>query len=108
MARRAVVHPGAGTDHFRMALRASQPRSGNWRSSGFITRMDTTKWSSTWAASIIKDHGRTDGARFVVGRRSYGTVILPPGAESLNRPTVRLLDQLRKRAASSSPLAQRN
>jgi hypothetical protein len=40
---------------------------------------------------IIKDHGKVDGPRFVVGRRAYDLVILPPGTENLNSPTARLI-----------------
>jgi hypothetical protein len=42
--------------------------------------------------SIIKDQGRIDGRRFVVGRRAYDVVVIPPGTENLDGPTVSLLE----------------
>jgi hypothetical protein len=36
--------------------------------------------------------GGKTGARFVVGRRGYHTVVLPPLTENLNEPTVKLLE----------------
>src|ERR1039457_581901 len=41
--------------------------------------------------NIIKDHGRVDGKQFVVGKRSYDVVILPPGTENLDGATARLV-----------------
>ena len=41
--------------------------------------------------NIIKDHGRVEGKQFVVGKRSYDVVILPPGTENLDGATARLV-----------------
>lgn len=41
--------------------------------------------------NIIKDHGRVDGKNFVIGRRSYNVVVIPPGMENIDGPTFRLL-----------------
>lgn len=41
--------------------------------------------------NIIKDHGRVDGKNFVIGRRGYNTVVIPPGMENIDGPTFRLL-----------------
>jgi hypothetical protein len=43
--------------------------------------------------NILKDHGSVSGKRFAVGRRTYDTVVLPPGTENLDAPTVKLLRQ---------------
>jgi hypothetical protein len=43
--------------------------------------------------NIIKDHGRIDGRKFVIGRRAYDVVVLPPGTENLESPTVALLKE---------------
>lgn len=43
--------------------------------------------------NIIKDHGKVEGKQFVVGKRSYDLVILPPGTENLDAPTARLIGQ---------------
>lgn len=43
--------------------------------------------------NIIKDHGKIENGRFIVGKASYSTVVLPPMMETLNRPTFDLLRQ---------------
>lgn len=43
--------------------------------------------------NIIRDHGRVNGKAFVIGQRAYHTVVLPPGMESINGATFRLLQQ---------------
>jgi len=41
---------------------------------------------------IIARNGSTDGGKFVVGKRSYSVVVLPPMTETLNAKTIDLLD----------------
>ena len=41
---------------------------------------------------ILARHGANAGAELVVGRRCYTTVVLPPGTENLDAPTVKLLE----------------
>lgn len=41
--------------------------------------------------NIIKDHGRIVGNRWIVGERTYRTVVLPPYTENLDSTTFRLL-----------------
>lgn len=41
--------------------------------------------------NIIKDHGRVENGRFVVNRRSYSTVAIPPMMENIDSPTRELL-----------------
>jgi len=41
---------------------------------------------------IIARHGSTDGATFKVGKRAYGTVVLPPLTENLNLKTMDMLE----------------
>ena len=43
--------------------------------------------------NIIRDHGNVQGKEFVVGKRSYTQVVLPPGMENLDGSTARLLRQ---------------
>ena len=43
--------------------------------------------------NIIRDHGKVEGKRFVVGRRFYDLVILPPGTENLDSRTAQLIRQ---------------
>jgi hypothetical protein len=43
--------------------------------------------------NILKDYGRIEGRRFVVGKRAYEVVVLPPGTENLDGATVALLAQ---------------
>ncbi|HEY8955486.1 glycosyl hydrolase [Chitinophaga sp.] len=41
--------------------------------------------------NIIKDNGRVEGNSFAIGQRAYKTVVIPPGMESINSATFRLL-----------------
>ncbi len=41
---------------------------------------------------IFTEHGRVDGDGFVVGERTYHTVVIPPMTENLNAETVALLE----------------
>ncbi len=41
--------------------------------------------------NILRDRAKVSGAEFTVGQRSYGVVVLPPGTENLDAPTVKLL-----------------
>ena len=43
--------------------------------------------------NIIKDQGKVNGKQFVVGKRSYDLVVLPPGTENLDSPTAKLIRQ---------------
>lgn len=43
--------------------------------------------------NIIKDLGKVENGRFIVGNTSYSTVVLPPMMETLNKPTFNLLRQ---------------
>jgi len=43
--------------------------------------------------NIIKDHGKINDQAFVIGERSYQTVVLPPFCENLDQSTFELLDQ---------------
>jgi hypothetical protein len=41
--------------------------------------------------NIIKDHGKVNDKKFVVGERSYSTVVIPPGMENIDKTTYELL-----------------
>lgn len=43
--------------------------------------------------NIIKDQGRVEGGKFIVGKAAYSTVVIPPMTEILNKPTFALLRQ---------------
>lgn len=43
--------------------------------------------------NIIKDLGKVENGRFIVGSASYQTIVLPPMMETLNKPTFNLLRQ---------------
>jgi hypothetical protein len=59
----------------------------------FITRLEKLQGEyDLGSENIIRDHGRAEKGRFVVGRRAYQLVVLPPGAENLDSPTVNLLE----------------
>ncbi|MDR0393602.1 MAG: hypothetical protein LBH77_00430 [Tannerella sp.] len=41
--------------------------------------------------NIIKDNGRVEKGKFIVGKAAYATVVIPPMSETLNKPTFALL-----------------
>lgn len=43
--------------------------------------------------NIIKDNGKIEDGKFVVGKRSYDIVVLPPGLENLEKSTVTLIEK---------------
>ncbi|MDR2919764.1 MAG: hypothetical protein LBV72_10425 [Tannerella sp.] len=43
--------------------------------------------------NIIKDQGRVENGKFIVGEAAYSTVVIPPMNEALNKPTFALLRQ---------------
>ncbi|HSD12011.1 MAG TPA: glycosyl hydrolase, partial [Patescibacteria group bacterium] len=60
----------------------------------FVTRFEKLQGEyDLGCENIIRDRGKADGARFVVGRRAYDLVVLPPGTESLDAATVKLLGE---------------
>lgn len=60
----------------------------------FITRLEKMQGEyDLGSENIIRDHGLVKKGRFVVGRRAYELVVLPPGTENLDSATVRLLEQ---------------
>ncbi|MCS7316055.1 MAG: glycosyl hydrolase, partial [Bryobacterales bacterium] len=60
----------------------------------FITRLEKMQGEyDLGSENIIRDHGRVAKGRFVVGRRAYELVVLPPGTENLDSSTVKLLER---------------
>lgn len=58
----------------------------------FVTRLSHNQVEyDLGSENIIRDHGRIDGKRFVVGKRAYDLVVLPPGSENVDAATARLL-----------------
>ncbi len=43
--------------------------------------------------NIIKDQGYVQDTRFIVGKKEYSTVVIPPGFENFDVPTFKLLKQ---------------
>ncbi len=63
----------------------------------FITRLSHQQVEyDLGSENIIKDHGKVEGNRFVVGKRAYDVVVLPPGTENLNAATARLIRQFQQ------------
>ena len=59
----------------------------------FITRLEKMQGEyDLGSENIIRHHGRVEKGRFVVGRRAYELVVLPPGIEHLDSFTVNLLE----------------
>lgn len=60
----------------------------------FITRLAHSQVEfDLGSENIIRDHGKVDGKQFVVGKRSYDVVVLPPGTENLDAATAKLIRQ---------------
>ena len=58
----------------------------------FVTHLEKAQVEyDLGSEAIIRDNGRTDGARFIVGKRAYTTVVIPPGMENLDSSTDALL-----------------
>jgi len=74
----------------------------------FVTRLEYLQVEYDLASEhIVRDRGKTSGARLVVGQRSYDLFIIPPGTENLESSTLRLLEDFEKQGgkvlAFSSP-----
>jgi hypothetical protein len=60
----------------------------------FITKLEHEQVEfDLGCEDILKNHGKVDGKQFVVGKRTYDLVVLPPGTENLNGPTAGLIRQ---------------
>lgn len=58
----------------------------------FITTMEKSQVEYDLGSEhIIRDHGRTDGAKFIVGQAAYSEVVIPPLTENLNNATFQLI-----------------
>jgi hypothetical protein len=49
---------------------------------------------------IMARHGSNAGARLVVGQRRYSTLVLPPGTENLDAPTLKLIEEFLRRGGT--------
>lgn len=60
----------------------------------FVTRLEKSQVEyDLGSENIIKDHGKISQNSFVVGKRAYKKVVIPPMTENLNATTFRLLKQ---------------
>ena len=60
----------------------------------FVTRLEKAQVEyDLGSENIIKDQGSVRNGQFVVGKRKYGRVVLPPMTENLNKRTYQLLRQ---------------
>lgn len=59
----------------------------------FVTRLEKNQMEyDLGSENIMKDHARIQGNTIVIGQRSYNTIVLPPGTESLDLFTFELLE----------------
>lgn len=64
------------------------------RFNDFVTMMQRTYLEyDLGSENVIKENGRVDGNSFVVGKRAYRVVVIPPGMENINSATFRLLKE---------------
>ena len=60
----------------------------------FVTNLEKSQVEyDLGSENIIKDQGRVENGKFIVGKASYSTVVIPPMNETLNSPTFALLKQ---------------
>lgn len=58
----------------------------------FVTRLEKAQAEyDLGSENIIKDHGRVENGRFIIGHCAYSTVVIPPGMENMDKPTYDLL-----------------
>lgn len=58
----------------------------------FVTTLEKSQVEyDLGSENIIKDRGRVENGKFIIGKASYSTVVLPPDMENLNSPTFALL-----------------
>ncbi len=58
----------------------------------FITRLEKAQVEyDLGSETIIKDIGKSENGKFVVGKRSYSTVVIPPLVENIEKHTLDLL-----------------
>jgi hypothetical protein len=58
----------------------------------FITKLEKAQVEyDLGSENIIKDQGSIKRGSFVVGKRAYGQVVIPPMTENLNKETFKLL-----------------
>jgi len=58
----------------------------------FITQLEKAQVEyDLGSENIIKDHGKTEAGKFIIGERAYSTVVIPPGMENIDRFTYTLL-----------------
>ena len=58
----------------------------------FITQLEKAQVEyDLGSENIIKDQGRVENGKFIVGKAAYSTVVIPPVNETLNSPTFALL-----------------
>jgi len=60
----------------------------------FVTRLEKSQVEyDLGSENIIKDQGKVSDKMFVVGKRGYKKVVIPPMTENLNTPTFKLLQK---------------
>jgi hypothetical protein len=70
----------------------------------FITSLEKSQVEyDLGSENIIRDHGKIEDVKFVIGSRKYTTLVLPPGMENIDMPTFLLL---KKYAAAGGKIIQ--
>lgn len=60
----------------------------------FITTLERAQVAyDLGSENIIKDHGDVKEGKFIIGKRAYSTVVLPPGMENIDSTTFALLEK---------------
>lgn len=60
----------------------------------FVTRLEKAQAEyDLGSENIIKDHGKVEEGKFLVGERAYTTVVIPPGMDNIDLSTFKLLKE---------------
>jgi hypothetical protein len=60
----------------------------------FVTQLEKAQVEyDLGSENIIKDHGKVENGKFIVGERVYKTVVIPPGMENIDGPAFQLLKE---------------
>lgn len=74
---------------------APDPRLGKMGAAfqEFITRLERLQGEyDLGCENIMRNLGKADKGKLIVGRRAYDLLVLPPGTENLDSPTVKLIE----------------
>ncbi|OGD23084.1 MAG: hypothetical protein A2W03_00690 [Candidatus Aminicenantes bacterium RBG_16_63_16] len=80
--------------YFTPATESDMVKSIGDRFTGFINGLEADQIEYDLASEdILRNHGRAESRKMIVGERTYDVVVIAPGTENLEAPTVDLLSR---------------